>query len=190
MAKRGFTRLDGRTFQKTLVRKFVLKKGARGGIEDEFKPALADKLRDLLVKFGLRSYNVRIVYTRWSGGERFKGQEYVVKTLPILPTPKLEGIGSLDETITAIDSQEFGSVKLSRISGRISEEELTGHMRDGAPLADDETMWWEIEFLSHTGSASKRRFSMAGVPEYHLLSWTVTLERSREDRTRVLGEVN
>jgi len=54
-----------------------------------------DGLRDLLTRFGLRPYEVRMVRTKWTGGYRGAGQEIVVFDEAILPTPLILGLDGL-----------------------------------------------------------------------------------------------
>ena len=58
MAKR-FTEATSAQAKKSLARSFI---------------PLADSLRDMLTKFGLRAYKVTIVRIEWSGGKRGRGR--------------------------------------------------------------------------------------------------------------------
>jgi len=165
----GFTRLDGRSFRETLVQ--------------DFGP-LANDLRDMIVEFGAREYAVRIVATKWTGGRRGAGQEIVTRAIDVLPTPKISGMSAMDEPVENIGRTEVGKITVSKINPDFTEDQLRGLGPGGVALDADETVRWEIEFFDRSGSAQKRSFVLSGAPEYHFLSWTVTLERTADERDR------
>src|SRR5581483_8497539 len=66
-----------------------------GTLIDQLTPTV-DCLRDLQTQLGARQYEVTLVWTRWTGGERGVGDEYVVTALPMLPTPL---VSDLDSTL-------------------------------------------------------------------------------------------
>lgn len=169
MAK--FTEVTAQQLKKTLVRSFI---------------PLADSLRDLLTKFGLRIYKVTIIRVQWSGGKRGIGAASVITSTPILPTPLIGDLNSLTAFIQSVGTDELGSLSISKISGRFTEEELRGLSKQGEEIPDDEEVYWEVEFPNQTGDALKRRFLMRAAPVYSpgSFQWTVRLERSHEDRAR------
>jgi hypothetical protein len=171
VAKRQFTKLTGSDFGKTLARRFV---------------PLADSLRDLLTKVGLRPYIVRIVRTRWSGPYRGQGQEYVVSETDVLPTPKISDLSGITAIVQPIGLDEIGGIMVSQISGRFTEEELRGLSADGSPPEVTDNVFWEIEFPRPDGPGERRRFVMRSAPHYYSgrLQWVVRLERANEDRAR------
>jgi hypothetical protein len=167
-----FTVVTAQQLKKTLARKFV---------------PLADSLRDLLTKFGLRTYRVSIVRERWSGGQRGVGAVEIISVVPILPTPKMSDLSSLTEIVQPIGLDEVGSAELSEISGRYTEEELRGLEADGTEVGPDTEIYYEVEFPRVDGGPSiKRRFFIRGVPNYNPggLQWSVNLEKASEDRMR------
>ena len=170
MAK--FTLVTGPEIKRTLARRFV---------------PLADNLRDLLTKFGLRTYRVTLVTIQWSGGERGVGTPTVVKEEPILPTPKISDISGITEVVQPIGLDELGQIFISGISGRYTEDQLMGRSELGGDIPNDTEFFYEIEFPNVDGSpAPKRRFFPRGVPKYEAgrLAWTVRLEKSHDDRDR------
>ena len=172
MSQRGFTRLTTTTAAATLARRFI---------------PLADQLRPLLTVYGLRAYSVMIVRTRWSGGERGIGTESMVSEMRLEPTPKLGDLTSLTETLHSIGIDEVGTVDLTQISGRYTEEQLRGLESGEDELPRDEQVYYEAEFFRTDGGPSThRRFCLRGTPNYApgKLSWGVRLERAHEDRTR------
>lgn len=147
----------------------------------------ADDLRDLYTRFGLRPYRVRIIRTRWTGGSRGVGEEYLTWSLEIAPTPLVSDLTSLQEVLQPVGLDEVGSLQLSEVSGRFSDENLRGLDVDGTPPADDEQVFYEIEFPRADGKpGEKRRFFLRSAPHYRADSfeWVVTLERAQENRDR------
>lgn len=172
MARTNFTRLNGRQMAQTLAAKFV---------------PLGDSLRDLLSKFGLRRYLVHVVKTKWTGGRRGNGTENVVYDEMILPTPKVLDMQGVAEVLQQVGLDEVGSIKLSKISGRYTDEFLRGLDEEGNGPAADENLYYEIEFPRADGlPGDRRRFQLSGAPMYFAgrLYWEVNLTRAHEDRDR------
>jgi hypothetical protein len=148
-------------------------------------------LRDLRVRFGLRPYIVRIIRTQWTTGERGEGAEYVSHVLDLLPTPLVADLSALTEIVQPIGLDEIGSVVLSEISGRYTEDQLRGLDIDGTPVGEDEQIFYEIEFPRPDGRAGeRRRFFLRSAPAYQpeRFQWTLRLEQAREGRSRA-GEL-
>jgi hypothetical protein len=169
---RPFTSLNAQTIARSLARKFV---------------PIADNLRDLYTKFGLRPYIVRIVRTRWTDAERGEGGEFVVKSLDLLPTPKVSDLSAINEILHPIGLDEVGGIVVTELSGRFTEEQLRGLDDDGSEAARDEQVYWEIEFVRLDGrEGERRRFQLSAAPYYNAstLQWSVKLERTHGERTR------
>jgi len=148
---------------------------------------VADGARDLFTQFGLRPYVVRMIRTRWTGDPRGDGNEYVEHIRDLLPTPKLVDMSSLSEVVLAIGTDETGSVMLTEISGRYTEDELRGLDPDGTPVESNSQVYFEIEFPKPSGGLSEhRRFTLAGAPSYMAdkFQWQIRLERQRPARDR------
>lgn len=148
---------------------------------------VADGLRDLFTKLGARPYRVRLVRTRSSVGKRGMGVESVVLELEILPTPKVIDLNTLGEVVTPVGPAEIGIVQLQQVSGRYTEDALTGVDPHGNPVGDGDDLYYEIEFFRPDGQASeKRRFALASAPYYHAtkFQWTVDLDAQIEKRRR------
>lgn len=172
MPKR-FTEASASQLKGTLARRFV---------------PLADSLRDMLTKFGLRPYVVRVVRIQWSGGRRGVGVPSVVSSESLLPTPKVMGLDGLTEFIQPVGMDEIGGIEVTRISGRYTEEQLRGFdpaTGDGIPK--DTEFFYEVEYPQPGGAPPvKRRFYPSAAPTYYpgKLQWTVRLEKAHEDRSR------
>lgn len=152
---------------------------------------VADRLRDLHTKFGGRTYKVKIIRTKWSGGRRGIGEEYVTSELIILPTPLVVDLSSLQEVLTPVGLNEVGSVQINEISGRFSEEQLRGLDSNGVEIPNDEQVYYEIEFprIRDGKSPIRRRFIISQAPNYspYSFQWRITLSKVDEDRN-ALGE--
>lgn len=170
MAK--FTEVTAQQLKNTLARRFV---------------PLADSLRDLLTKFGLRTYKVSIIRVRWSGGARGVGVAEVIDQTVLLPTPKISDMSALTAILQPVGMDEVGGIELSEVSGRYTEEQLRGLGEDGAPIDDDVEVFYEVEFPRVDGGPSiKRRFINRSAPTYNAggLQWSLRLEKAHEDRSR------
>lgn len=173
-AKRdGFSVLTAGQYQQTIVGRLT---------------PCVDKLRDLFTKTGLRPYIVRWVVTRWSMGERGWGTEEVVSETELLPTPKVEAMESLDVTNTLVGNVEYGNLTVTQISGRFTEDQISGRGPQGQQTPDDTNFYWEIEFPNPDGTfpGVRRRFEVSGTPVFKpgAFQWTLQLVRAGESRTR------
>lgn len=171
MARR-FTEVTDRQATQTLARRFI---------------GLADSLRDLLTRFGLRTYKVTIVRVEWTGGKRGRGVPVILSEKTILPTPKISNLDALSAVVQSVGLEELGSIELSQISGSFTEEDLYGTDSDGEPIPANQEFFYEVEFFPHSGGPSqKRRFFPTSAPTYMpgRLQWSIRLEKSNEDRTR------
>lgn len=148
---------------------------------------LADDLRNLLTKFGLRPYKVRILRIRWANGLRGTGAAVVDDALDILPTPLVQDLSTMTAIVQPVGLDEIGTIIVSEISGRFTDEQLRFLDRDGRQPGPDEEVFWEIEFPRLDGRPSdKRRFMLRSAPMYFSgrLQWQVRLERAHHDRAR------
>jgi len=174
--KGGFTSIRGADCRNTLAKRLQ-------------RPA--DRLRDLNTKFGLRNYIVTVFRTRWSGNLRGRGQESIIFQEEILPTPLVSDMSSLSEILTPHGLDEFGTIQLSEVSGRYTEDFLMGIDPNGNEPLDTDYVFYEIEFPRCDGRpATKRRFELRNAPNFRpsQFQWYLTLEKIDADRTRA-GEL-
>jgi hypothetical protein len=146
-----------------------------------------DRLRDIPVRFGLRPYEVHVVRTRWTGGERGVGYEAVVYDEAILPTPLITSLDGVQRVVNIVGLDEIGSVRLEQVSGRYAEGFLSGTDENGNPVDPDTQFFYEVQFPTPgtiSDGAPRRRFFPASAPTYDAgrFQWSVSLERSHVDR--------
>lgn len=165
-----FTVLSGNDFARTLIQKLT---------------PTVDAVRNLNTVFGARPYQVRLIHTRWTGGERNVGAEEVILEMMILPTPKVAPLDALRASIQVVGEIEEGSVRVMEISPRYTEDQLQGLVSFGNPIDADINFYWEISFATANGPGPRRRF-IGNVPSYNptRAQWTIDLERAIGDRTR------
>ena len=148
---------------------------------------VVDKARDIATVLGTRPYRVRIVRTRFAGPRRGVGVESVVHALDILPTPRVVDMSTLTELVTPAGVNEQGSIRVEEISGRFTEEQLTGVGPNGDAIAPNEAVYFEVEFFRRDGGPSElRRFQRDSIPFYDAgrVQWVVTLVSVVENRAR------
>lgn len=167
-----FSQLNGMDLSKTLGRKLI---------------DTVDRLRDIPVRFGLRPYEVSIIRTRWTGGERGVGYEAVISETPILPTPLITSLDGVQRIVNIVGLDEIGTVKLEQVSGRFAEGFLSGTDDNGNPQDPDTQFYFEVKFPTPgtiSNGAPRRRFFPASAPSYDAskFQWSLTLERSHVDR--------
>lgn len=167
-----FTSLESFDIRRTLVRSLV---------------PCVDQIRDLYTCLGARVYEVSLVRTRWSGGERGVGVEEVILDEPILPTPKIGDLSAMSYQTYSIGSEEVGTLTVSEISARYSEDTLMGRGDGGTEIPTDENFYWEVRIpTSPNISGERRRFVPTSVPNLEPLRfmWTINLARAHQDRSR------
>jgi len=149
---------------------------------------VVDNVRNLFTKFGLRPYKIRIVRVKWSGGRRGRGVPHIARQEDLLPTPLVDDLNALTEVLEPIGMDETGTIVVSEISGRFTDDQLRYLDDDGEQPGPDEEIFYEIEYPQPDGSGGDvmRRFTLRGAPHYdaNRFQWSVRLERAQEDRTR------
>lgn len=149
---------------------------------------VADSIRNLNTRFGLRPYKVRIVRVRWSAGVRGRGVPDVVDELDLLPTPIVQDLNTLTEILTPVGLNEVGVVSVAEISGRFTDDQLRFLSKDGVEPGPDEEVFYEIEYPEpDRGTSVKRRFYLRGAPYYAAgqFQWRLRLIKADEDRDRI-----
>lgn len=77
---------------------------------------LADRVRQLATKFGVRPQRVFLRWVKWTGTERGEGDEIDVLTYEILPTPRVTSLDSVSFSFVGAGVIPVGSLKVDRIS--------------------------------------------------------------------------
>lgn len=145
-----------------------------------------DCARDMYTKLGLRTYQVQLIWTEWTGAERGAGVESVKKCVKILPTPLVTDISGVKLDLRPVGMIEAGGVFVQEISGRLTEDLLMGRECLGVEIPDNVNFYWEVYYPQSAGFPIRRRFFPASVPVYkpEKFQWRVFLNKISEDRLR------
>lgn len=156
------------------------------------KPGIADKLRQLNTKFGLRSLRAFIVWTRWQGASQGQGNEEVIAEIEILPTPKVVGLDGVTLNPFRAGMFPVGSLRLDEISGTFDRDTLKGRKVPGHPEIDPTTerfeFFYELVDDGRAGDAPahRARYRLFGEPQRRegFVCWAIMLQRMNDDRQR------
>ena len=77
---------------------------------------VADRLRQLNTRMGLRSLRVFLVWSKWGGATRGEGTETVTNRVELLPTPKVTDMASLSRRPYLAGVFSEGTVRVDEIS--------------------------------------------------------------------------
>ena len=173
-----FTVLEGRALERTLIA--------------SLGPCV-DSIRNLYTCLGARPYQINLVWTRWSGGERGCGAEDIVGVHRLLPTPKVGDMNRMRKELSPIGIDEVGELYVSELSPRLSEDTLMGRdlvVTRGCPIPTDVNFYWEVFFPTASGSGPRRRYVPKSAASLNAtrFQWTINLLKASEDRTH-MGEV-
>lgn len=150
----------------------------------------ADRLRQIATNFGIRPYNVSLVWGKWSGEERGEGTFKVIKSIALLPNPKVEDMSAVSLDPRAAGVLPVGTIKLTRVSSSYNLDTLSGRT---VPQGDGERIPEDVEFfyeLTEDGRGEdnpvRMRFRLVSEPFRRpgKIDWTILLERVSEDRAR------
>lgn len=146
---------------------------------------VVDEARQLNTDFGIRPYQVFSIVARWSGGERGRGEPTVISEVEFLPTPKVKDYDNLSSELLAGGRTERGTVRLSEISARYTEDDIMAlfHVQ---PLPQEDEGWIEIRHDQRDGETKRRRLVVKGIPfhEGSKFQWVCKLLSQDSDRTR------
>jgi len=147
---------------------------------------VVDCVRDMYTTLGARPYQVMLVWTAWSGGKRGRGVECVYREEAVLPTPQISDISDLSRELSAVGVDESGSVRVSQISTKYTEDYLIGRSDDGSKIPEDQNFYWEIRFPRADGKGPRRRFIPQAAPTLDAMAfqWKISLLKVSEDRMR------
>lgn len=148
--------------------------------------SVVDCVRDIATQLGTRPYQVALIHTRWSEGERGYGIEEVVSRVLILPTPLVLDVDSVTNTLQPYGSLEGGVEMVREISPRYTHDQLYGRTVAGEPTPDDQTFYWEITNLRPGRIDDRKRYAVASPPRYDAvkLEWSLQLRLAHPGRNR------
>lgn len=160
---------------------------------------VADNLRQLATKFGIRPMRVFLVWSRWTGGERGQGVEEEVQRVELIPTPRVASMDSVVFSVFHAGTIPVGSVRVTEISTRYTYDQLTGHM-DPALAADGTKRLGHLDhvlqpndfyyLLYEDGRGDPQpvqaKFRLLNFPTRNAenVEWQLMLEKIHEDRGR------
>lgn len=155
---------------------------------------LADRLRGLKARFGIRPYRVFLVHAVWTGGRRGVGHLQLTSRIELLPVPRVRDVAAVRRTLYATGLGEEGDIVVDEISTKYAEDDLCGRTLDlqnpeskRTSRADVE-FWWEVHEARAVGVPTViRRFSPPTTAPHRAadnMQWRVTLTRQAEDRGR------
>lgn len=159
---------------------------------------LADRMRQLNTRFGIRPYRVFMNWTLWTGTETGQGYEQLKRRVELLPTPKVESLDALAFSAWHAGTLQVGSVKVSEVSlVRYSEDMLRGLDAGVIPgldllgpqptIPEPWDFFYEVVEDGRAGPMPDRpRFRLANTPfrRAENLQWTFMLERTDRQRMR------
>lgn len=155
---------------------------------------VADRLRNLLTKTGVRVYRVWFVHAAWTGAKRGVGQLVINSRLEIVPMPRVRDLNAVRRNLLPAGLTEEGDIIIDQISARYTEDDLTGRTPDNIDPSVPRTskpnveFWYEVqENRPSTPPPMIRRFSppvAAPMLSRGGLAWTMILTKQGEDRGR------
>lgn len=95
-----------------------------------------DRLRARMTRFGLRPYQVFMVWTRWSGAERGEGAEHELARIEIVPRPKVDDLTRVSLSPFSAGILPVGSLSVSEVSGMLTADNLRGYAVPGQAYVD------------------------------------------------------
>ncbi len=96
-----------------------------------------DRIRQsTAVRLGLRPYRVSLVWTRWTGEERGDGEETVLREVSIEPRPEVVDLTSVALSPYGAGILPVGSVRVQKITTRLSDDNLRGNVVPGRDYLD------------------------------------------------------
>lgn len=157
---------------------------------------IADKLRELKSRLGIRPYRVFLCHGRWSGTREGEGAFATTTRREIKPVPKVIDLAALRQNLRATGRTEEGDVRVEEISAALAEDDLMGRtpdLQDPVQPRTDRTnvdFWWEIEEQRPSDPQPVVRcFTPASAPTLVRdgFAWRITLAKRDYDPGRAGG---
>ena len=159
-------------------------------LADKLSP-MADRLRQIATKLGVRRYRVFMVHVMWSGTVRGAGLPKEISRREILPTPKVQDMEATTNVLRQFGLTEEGGLVVDEISAAFTEDDLIGKTPDlvdptmtrtGTQNAD---FFWEVVEARNTYPLPvPRLYRPSGVPMRKATCWRVSLTKINGDRAR------
>lgn len=132
---------------------------------------VADRIRELYSRFGVRPYLCFLLHVGWPG-ERGDGQPQVLSRVPITPTPRVINMDGTTEVMFSTGLTEQGGILVDQISPRYTEDDLLGvrmaEMADPVIPATNslqrQFFWQVVENRPSTPRPQPRLYVPSGVP--------------------------
>lgn len=154
---------------------------------------IADKIRTLADKFGMRPYRVWLVHVKWSGTRVGEGVPQVASRRELQPVPRVFDMSSTTLALTPVGLNESGTLMVDQVSAKWTEDDLMGRTWDLIDPALPATglrngeFFWEVQEARPTQPPPPiRRYVPTGVPMLIKggLQWRVTLTKQNAERNR------
>lgn len=153
---------------------------------------VADNVRQIATKLGVRPIRVFLVWTIFDGKERGEGIETELARKEILPTPLVLGLDAVAAQPFSAGKYGAGSVRVGEISVREFDRPLLKGerlpMTPERPIGEERIdFFYELVDDDRSELAPYRaRYRITGEPDLRAdeVQWVIVLERSAEDRTR------
>lgn len=157
------------------------------------RPGIADRLRQLSTRFGLRSTRCFLVWTRFTGEHRGEGEETEIARVEILPTPRVSDSTAIARNPYSAGVLPVGALRVDQISaGAYTYDELRGVKIPGVGadepmIPEDVSFFWEmVEDGRGDARPEPRRFRVLAGPSRSEgnVYQSILLDRISEDRNR------
>jgi hypothetical protein len=152
---------------------------------------MADRIRQLNTKLGVRRYRVFLVHVVWSGPVVGSGHPSEISRREILPTPKIRDMSSTLGVLRSFGLTEEGGITVDEISTSFTEDDLTGKTPDlveptmtRTGIANGQFFWEVVQVTNAYPPPVPRRYTVEGVPTRKTVHWTVNLTKQAGDRSR------
>ncbi len=153
--------------------------------------SVLDDARQAIVDAGLRPYNVDLVWTRWSGGQRGVGVETEAARVPVAPSPIVD-LSGIEFDLRSAGYKETGTTRVQKVSVTFTADELNGliserlcQLHDLTEVPQPYEFYYEIREDGRGDTKPVRqRFRIAGTPNLQPFGWSVSLERVDVDPKR------
>ena len=159
---------------------------------------VADRMRQLNTRFGIRPYRVFLCWTTFGGTETGEGYEQMRQRIELLPTPRVTSLDNIAFSPWHAGILQVGSLKVTEVSCvAYGEDVLRGFDQKLVPGLDltgpNPTIPEPWDFFYEVvedgrggGEPDRPRFRLANTPhrDASKAQWEFTLERTSRERTR------